>query len=49
MNVLRIRNELRNGKSIFDLPLRVTFTPEFPPIRTNRSTAWKTRCSITLS
>ena len=25
MNVLRIRNELRNGKSIFDLPLRVTF------------------------
>ena len=25
MNVLRIRNEMRNGKSIFDLPLRVTF------------------------
>ncbi len=25
MNILRIRNELRNGKSIFDLPLRVTF------------------------
>jgi len=25
MNVLRIRNELRNGKTIFDLPLRVTF------------------------
>lgn len=25
MNVLRIRSELRNGKSIFDLPLRVTF------------------------
>lgn len=25
MNVLRIRNELRNGKTIFDLALRVTF------------------------
>lgn len=25
MNVLRIRSELRSGKSIFDLPLRVTF------------------------
>lgn len=25
MNVLRMRNELRNGKTIFDLPLRVTF------------------------
>lgn len=25
MNVLRIRNEMRNGKSLFDLPLRVTF------------------------
>lgn len=25
MNVLKIRNELRNGKTIFDLPLRVTF------------------------
>ena len=25
MNVLRIRHELRNGKTIFDLPLRVTF------------------------
>lgn len=25
MNVLRIRSEMRNGKSIFDLPLRVTF------------------------
>lgn len=25
MNIVRIRNELRNGKTIFDLPLRVTF------------------------
>ena len=25
MNVLKIRNEMRNGKSIFDMPLRVTF------------------------
>ena len=25
MNVLKIRSEMRNGKSIFDLPLRVTF------------------------
>ena len=25
MNILRIRNELRSGKSIFDIPLRVTF------------------------
>lgn len=25
MNILRIRDELRNGKSIFDIPLRVTF------------------------
>lgn len=25
LNVLKIRNELRNGKTIFDLPLRVTF------------------------
>ncbi len=25
MNVLRIRTEMRNGKTIFDLPLRVTF------------------------
>ena len=25
MNVLKIRNEMRSGKSIFDLPLRVTF------------------------
>lgn len=25
MNVLRIRNEMWNGKTIFDLPLRVTF------------------------
>ena len=25
MNVLRIRSELRNGKTLFDLPLRVTF------------------------
>ena len=25
MNILKIRNELRNGKSIFDIPLRVTF------------------------
>ena len=25
MNVLMIRNEMRNGKSIFDMPLRVTF------------------------
>lgn len=24
-DILRIRNEMRNGKSIFDLPLRVTF------------------------
>ena len=25
MNILKIRNELRSGKTIFDLPLRVTF------------------------
>ena len=25
MNILRIRSEMRNGKNIFDLPLRVTF------------------------
>ncbi len=25
MNVLRIRNEMRSGKSIFDIPLRVTY------------------------
>lgn len=25
MNVLRIRNEMRSGKSIYDIPLRVTF------------------------
>ena len=25
MNVLKIRAELRNGKSVFDLPLSVTF------------------------
>ncbi len=25
MNILKIRNEMRNGKTIFDLPLRVTF------------------------
>ena len=25
MNVVKIRNEMRSGKSIFDLPLRVTF------------------------
>ena len=25
MNILKIRNELRNGRTIFDLPLRVTF------------------------
>ena len=25
MNILRIRSEMRNGKTIFDLPLRVTF------------------------
>ena len=25
MNILRIRNELRSGRTIFDLPLRVTF------------------------
>lgn len=25
MNILKIRNEMRNGKSIFDIPLRVTF------------------------
>ncbi len=25
MNVLRIRSEMRNGRSLFDLPLRVTF------------------------
>ena len=25
MNVLKCRNELRHGKSIYDLPLRVTF------------------------
>ena len=25
MNVLQIRRELRGGKTIFDLPLRVTF------------------------
>ena len=25
MNILKIRNELRNGQTIFDLPLRVTF------------------------
>jgi len=25
MNVLKIRNEMRSGKSIFDIPLRVTF------------------------
>ena len=25
MNVLQVRRELRNGKTIFDLPLRVTF------------------------
>ena len=25
MNLLKIRRELRNGKSVFDLPLRVTF------------------------
>ena len=25
MNILKIRNEIRNGKTIFDLPLRVTF------------------------
>ena len=25
MNILKIRNELRNGRTIFDMPLRVTF------------------------
>lgn len=25
MNVLKIRNEMRSGKSIYDIPLRVTF------------------------
>ena len=25
MNLLQIRRELREGKSLFDLPLRVTF------------------------
>ena len=25
MNVLRIRSQMRSGKSIFDIPLRVTF------------------------
>ena len=25
MNVWKIRNEMRDGKSIYDLPLRVTF------------------------
>ena len=25
MNVLKIRNEMRNGRSIYDIPLRVTF------------------------
>ena len=25
MNIVKIRNELRNGRTIFDLPLRVTF------------------------
>lgn len=25
MNILKIRSEMRNGKTIFDLPLRVTF------------------------
>ena len=25
MNILKIRAEMRNGKTIFDLPLRVTF------------------------
>ena len=25
MNIVKIRNEMRNGRTIFDLPLRVTF------------------------
>jgi len=25
MNILKIRSEMRNGKTVFDLPLRVTF------------------------
>ena len=25
MNILKIRSELRNGRTIFDIPLRVTF------------------------
>ena len=25
MNIVKIRNEIRNGRTIFDLPLRVTF------------------------
>ena len=25
MNILKIRNEMRNGRSIYDLPLRVTY------------------------
>ena len=49
MNVLRIRNEMRSGKTIFDLPLRVTFYARVSTEKTNRSIVWKTKFNIILS
>ena len=48
MNVLKIRNEMRNGKSIFDMPLRVTF---YARVSTDKDEQlnWRIRYNITLT
>ena len=47
MNVLKIRNEMRSGKSIFDLPLRVTFYARVSTDKDEQLNSLETRCSTT--
>ena len=36
MNILKVRSEMRKGRSIFDLPLRVTFYARVSTDKTER-------------
>ena len=44
-----LREQMRQGKSIFDLPLRVTFYARVSTEKVEQRGAWKTRFNITQS
>ena len=49
MNIVKIRNEMRNGRTIFDLPLRVTFYARVSTDRDEQLNSLEIRYSITQS